>query len=157
MGKVGIIGVGQSAFVRGYPGSIRELAFEAFRDAMKDAGMGSKDKDALARDDLVAISKSAIEGIQGRGGASFGDKTLLDALGPATEALEQSDPSDLLAGLQAAADAAEEQIEATKGWEAKRGRQSFVGERSKGTVDPGIVAVAMMMQAVVKALKEKYA
>ena len=120
------------------------------------AGMGSKDKDALTRDDLVAISRSAIEGIQGRGGASFGDKTLLDALGPATEVLEQSDPSDLLAGLQAAADTAEEQIEATKGWEAKRGRQSFVGERSKGTVDPGIVALAMMMQAVSKALKEKY-
>lgn len=43
MGKVGIIGVGQSAFVRGYPGSVRELAFEAFRDAMKDAGMTSQD------------------------------------------------------------------------------------------------------------------
>ena len=37
MGKVGIIGVGQSAFVRGYPGSIRELAFEGFREAMQDA------------------------------------------------------------------------------------------------------------------------
>ena len=37
MGKVGIIGVGQSAFVRGYPGSIRELAFEGFKEAMQDA------------------------------------------------------------------------------------------------------------------------
>ncbi len=43
MGKVGIIGVGQSAFVRGYPGSIRELAFEGFRDAMRDAGAAAKD------------------------------------------------------------------------------------------------------------------
>mgnify|MGYP006277389511 FL=1 len=43
MGKVGIIGVGQSAFVRGYPGSVRELAFEGFRDAMKDAGVATKD------------------------------------------------------------------------------------------------------------------
>ncbi len=43
MGKVGIIGVGQSAFVRGYPGSIRELAFEGFRDAMRDAGATTKD------------------------------------------------------------------------------------------------------------------
>jgi acetyl-CoA C-acetyltransferase len=43
MGKVGIIGVGQSAFVRGYPGSIRELAFEGFREAMKDAGIKTKD------------------------------------------------------------------------------------------------------------------
>jgi acetyl-CoA C-acetyltransferase len=43
MGKVGIIGVGQSAFVRGYPGSIRELAFEGFREAMQDAGITTKD------------------------------------------------------------------------------------------------------------------
>jgi acetyl-CoA C-acetyltransferase len=43
MGKVGIIGVGQSSFVRGYPGSIRELAFEGFRDAMQDAGIEAKD------------------------------------------------------------------------------------------------------------------
>jgi len=43
MGKVGIIGVGQSAFVRGYPGSVRELAFEGFKDAMKDAGITTKD------------------------------------------------------------------------------------------------------------------
>jgi acetyl-CoA C-acetyltransferase len=46
MGKVAIIGVGQSAFVRGYPGSIRELAFEAFKEAMKDAQLGVKDIDA---------------------------------------------------------------------------------------------------------------
>ncbi|MBC8178075.1 MAG: acetyl-CoA acetyltransferase [Deltaproteobacteria bacterium] len=46
MGKVGIIGVGQSSFVRGYPGSIRELAFEGFKDAMQDAGIPTKDIDA---------------------------------------------------------------------------------------------------------------
>jgi acetyl-CoA C-acetyltransferase len=46
MGKVGIIGVGQSAFVRGYPGSVRELAFEGFKDAMSDAQISVKDIDA---------------------------------------------------------------------------------------------------------------
>jgi len=46
MGKVGIIGVGQSAFVRGYPGSIRELAFEGFKDAMQDASISNQDIDA---------------------------------------------------------------------------------------------------------------
>ena len=46
MGKVGIIGVGQSAFVRGYPGSIRELAFEGFKEAMQDAGIPTKEIDA---------------------------------------------------------------------------------------------------------------
>ena len=44
--RVAIIGVGQSAFVRGYPGSIRELAFEAFREAMEDAKLEAKDIDA---------------------------------------------------------------------------------------------------------------
>jgi len=46
MAKVGIIGVGQSAFVRGYPGSIRELAFDGFREAMEDANITVKDIDA---------------------------------------------------------------------------------------------------------------
>jgi acetyl-CoA C-acetyltransferase len=46
MGKVGIIGVGQSAFVRGYPGSVRELAFEGFKECMADAGTTVKDIDA---------------------------------------------------------------------------------------------------------------
>ncbi len=46
MGKVGIIGVGQSAFVRGYPGSIRELAFEGFKEAMQDTHISTTDIDA---------------------------------------------------------------------------------------------------------------
>jgi acetyl-CoA C-acetyltransferase len=46
MGRVGIIGVGQSAFVRGYPGSIRELAFEGYEEAMEDAKISNEDIDA---------------------------------------------------------------------------------------------------------------
>jgi acetyl-CoA C-acetyltransferase len=46
MGRVGIIGVGQSAFVRGYPGSIRELAYEGFKEAMEDAKISNGDIDA---------------------------------------------------------------------------------------------------------------
>lgn len=46
MGKVGIIGVGQSSFVRGFPGSIKELAFEGFQEAMKDAAISSEDIEA---------------------------------------------------------------------------------------------------------------
>ena len=46
MGRVGIIGVGQSAFVRGYPGSIRELAYEGFKEAMEDAKISNRDIDA---------------------------------------------------------------------------------------------------------------
>jgi acetyl-CoA C-acetyltransferase len=46
MGRVGIIGVGQSAFVRGYPGSIRELAYEGYKEAMEDAKISSEEIDA---------------------------------------------------------------------------------------------------------------
>jgi len=46
MGKTGIIGVGQSSFVRGYPGSISELVFDGFREAVEDAQITTKDIDA---------------------------------------------------------------------------------------------------------------
>lgn len=124
------------------------------------AGMASKDKTTLTLADLVAMSRAAMEGMMQRGGAGLGDKTLLDAIAPATDKLEEwsrRDTQDILGALQAAADAATEAIESTRGWIAKRGRQSYTGERSIGTLDPGIVAVATMMQAVAKALKEAHA
>jgi len=124
------------------------------------AGMASKDKTTLTLADLVAMSRAAMEGMMQRGGAGLGDKTLLDAIAPATDKLEEwsrRDTQDITGALQAAADAATEAIESTRGWIAKRGRQSYTGERSIGTLDPGIVAVATMMQAVAKALKEAHA
>ena len=124
------------------------------------AGTASKDKTTLTLADLVAMSRAAMEGMMQRGGAGLGDKTLLDAIAPATDKLEEwsrRDTQDTLGALQSAADAATEAIESTRGWIAKRGRQSYTGERSIGTLDPGIVAVATMMQAVAKALKEAHA
>lgn len=124
------------------------------------AGMASKDKTTLTLADLVAMSRAAMEGMMQRGGAGLGDKTLLDAIAPATDKLEEwsrRDTQDIPGALQSAANAATEAIESTRGWIAKRGRQSYTGERSIGTLDPGIVAVATMMQAVAKALKEAHA
>ena len=124
------------------------------------AGMASKDKTTLTLADLVVMSRAAMEGMMQRGGAGLGDKTLLDAIAPATDKLEewsQRDTQDVLGALQSAADGATEAIESTRGWIAKRGRQSYTGERSIGTLDPGIVAVATMMQAVAKALKDAHA
>jgi len=147
--KVGVIIIGN---VGGCSGPIWGTGFMR-------AGSASKDKESLALTDLVAMLRAAIEGIMARGGAQLGDKTLLDAVAPAADKLEEwslKTPRDVLGALQAAADAASDAIEATKGWEAKRGRQSFTGERSKGTVDPGIVAVATMMQAITKALRKAY-
>lgn len=116
---------------------------------------GSKGKTELTLEEIIAMLRSAIEGIKARGGAEIGDKTLLDALDPAVQALERwEDPTDLLGAFQSAADAATAAIEGTRGWTARRGRQSFTGDRSIGTLDPGIVAVATMMQAIVTKLKE---
>jgi len=148
--KVGVVITGN---VGGVSGPIWGTAFMR-------AGMASKDKTTLTLADLVAMSRAAIEGIMQRGGAGLGDKTLLDAIAPATDKLEEwsrRDTQDALGALQSAADAATEAIESTRGWIAKRGRQSYTGERSIGTLDPGIVAVATMMQAVAKALKEAHA
>ena len=124
------------------------------------AGIASKGKTTLRLTDLVVMSRAAMEGMMQRGGAGLGDKTLLDAIAPATDKLEEwsrRDIQDTLGALQSAGDAATEAIESTRGWIAKRGRQSYAGERSIGTLDPGIVAVATMVQAVAKALKEAYA
>lgn len=121
------------------------------------AGITSKDKTSLTLADLVAMLRAAIEGMMARGGAQLGDKTLLDAVAPAADKFEEwskKEPQDFLGAFQAATDAATERIESTRDWMAKRGRQSFLGERSRGSLDPGIVAVATMMQAVTKALNE---
>ena len=123
------------------------------------AGTMSKGKTSLMLTDIVTMLRAAIEGIMARGGAQLGDKTLLDALAPATDKLEewsQKDTQDILGALQAATGIATETIESTRGWIAKRGRQAFTGERSIGTLDPGVVAVAIMLQAVTKALKDAY-
>lgn len=112
------------------------------------AAMLSKEQTALTLEDVLKMLDSAIEGIQQRGGASAGDKTLLDALLPIRDVVArysgQSD-ADLSQVLREAARVANEAIEQTKDWIARRGRQSFTGERSRGTPDPGIVAIATMM------------
>ena len=123
------------------------------------AGTMSKGKTSLMLTDIVTMLRAAIEGIMARGGAQLGDKTLLDTLAPATDKLEewsQKETQDILGAFQAATGIATETIESTRGWIAKRGRQFFTGERSIGTLDPGIVAVAVMLQAVTKALKDAY-
>jgi dihydroxyacetone kinase-like protein len=117
------------------------------------AGALSKDKTTLTLDDLEKMLTASIEGIQQRGGASAGDKTLLDALIPIRDTVkEYVDRPDADAGevLREATRVATEAIERTKDWVARRGRQSFTGDRSKGTLDPGIVAVATMMNDLCK-------
>lgn len=115
--------------------------------AFMRAGMLSKEKNSLSLADIDAMLSAAIEGIMKRGGAELGDKTLLDALAPVREVVASYAHSEPGEGevLREAARVANEAIEKTKDLVARRGRQSFTGERSSGTPDPGIVAIATML------------
>lgn len=113
------------------------------------AGMLSRDKTELTLPELTEMLGNAIEGIQARGGAQRGDKTLLDALIPVHETLQKhcdAGDNDLCAALKDCAEAADKAIDETRSLVAHRGRASQVGERSANTPDPGIVAIATILQ-----------
>ncbi|HRA09692.1 MAG TPA: dihydroxyacetone kinase subunit DhaL [Microbacteriaceae bacterium] len=114
------------------------------------AAISVKDKNDISPADVVAMLRSAVEGIMKRGGASLGDKTLLDALVPLTDAIE----ADLDKGLdgkavaQHAAEVARTAAEETAKLEAHRGRASYIGERSIGSPDPGAIAMAVLAERI---------
>ena len=101
--------------------------------------------------DVVAALRAAIEGIKQRGNSDLGDKTLLDALVPATDELEASLGDGAAVALEKAAATARTSAEATKGMLAQRGRASYTGDRSRDSVDAGAMGVAVMFEAVSKA------
>ena len=117
------------------------------------AGAVATGKNELTGEDVVAMLRASIEGIKQRGNSDLGDKTLLDALQPAVDELEAAiragEPSG--ACLQRAAVVAREKAEATRPMLAKRGRASYTGERSIGTLDAGAVGVAVMFEKVAEA------
>ncbi|MBK5238911.1 MAG: DAK2 domain-containing protein, partial [Actinomycetales bacterium] len=96
----------------------------------------------------VAALRSAVEGIMKRGNAELGDKTLLDALVPAIDALEASlsTGDDLATALRKTASVAREAAENTSTLIAKRGRASYSGERSIGSPDAGAIAIAVLAE-----------
>jgi phosphoenolpyruvate---glycerone phosphotransferase subunit DhaL len=108
---------------------------------------------------VVAMLRASVEGIKARGRSDVGDKTLLDALVPAVDVIEERVGSgDEVAGtLRAAAVVARERAEATRSMQAMRGRASYTGERSIGTLDAGAVAVAVMLEALADQWAERVA
>lgn len=111
------------------------------------AAMVSKGKTEVTLAELTDMVGAAVDGIMARGGAKLGDKTLLDALIPIHETMkEMSASEDLGAVLAACAEVADSAIEETRTLVAHRGRASQVGERSANTPDPGIVAIATILQ-----------
>lgn len=102
--------------------------------------------------DVVALFRAGIEGIQQRGKAEPGDKTMLDALQPALEAMQAAlnDGADLKGLLQRAAAAAQVGMTNTIPLLAKKGRASYLGERSIGHQDPGATSAFLLVDAVAK-------
>ena len=118
----------------------------AFLRAGATAGGAAK----LEPAQIVAMLRASIEGIKARERSDVGDKTLLDALVPAVDTIEEhvGQGHDTATTLRAAAVTAREQAEATRPMQAMRGRASYTGERSIGTLDAGAVAVAVMFEAL---------
>ncbi len=125
--------------------------------AMKAAKI-AKDGELAAWDlpGIIAAGEAAIAGLQQRGGAALGDKTLLDALIPAVEALTsaQAEGASLSEAFTAATAAAQAGAESTTPLQGKFGRSAWFQERSIGVQDAGATVVAVVVRAVADYVKE---
>jgi dihydroxyacetone kinase-like protein len=103
---------------------------------------------------FAAALRAGLDGVAARGKAVPGDKTMLDALGPACDALEEAlaDGQSLAEGLHAAAKGAARGRDATVPMVARKGRASYLGERSAGHQDPGATSAALLVEAAATAL-----
>ena len=106
--------------------------------------------------DLARLTEAALLGIKKRGGAEPGDKTMCDVWVPVVESLRQSCEQNLSvpAALDAASSIAESAAQSTITIQARKGRASYLGERSIGHQDPGATSVMFMMQMLALAAKE---
>lgn len=119
--------------------------------ALMRAGKEVMGKTEISSQELVAMFKAAVTGMQERGKAQLGDKTIIDALHPACQAfaaaIEQG-ASLAEAGAKALA-AAEAGRDSVTPLRSKVGRASWVGERTEGQIDPGCEALVVMLKALI--------
>lgn len=104
---------------------------------------------------FAAALRAGLDGVVARGKAAVGDKTMLDALVPAVDALDAAllaAPGDVAGALGAAADAAAAGRDATTPLQARKGRASYLGERSIGHQDPGATSTALLLAAAAATL-----
>jgi phosphoenolpyruvate---glycerone phosphotransferase subunit DhaL len=109
-------------------------------------GMASAGREELDLAGWTAALEAGVKGVQARGKAEPGDKTMVDALVPALEALRAAEGSGLADALRRSADAAEEGMRATIPLEARRGRASYLGPRSVGHQDPGATSTQLLLE-----------
>jgi len=103
---------------------------------------------------LAAALRAGLDGIVARGKAEAGDKTMFDAMAPAVDAFDAAiaGGADLTAATRSAADAAEAGRDATVPLVARKGRASYLGERSAGHLDPGAASTALLFDTLADAV-----
>ena len=111
-------------------------------------------KEELNDEDLLKLIQAGVEGIVQRGRAQLGDKTMFDAWSPAQEALAQAlqGGSSTVPALRSAVAAAEQGMKDTIPLQAKKGRASYLGERSIGHQDPGATSAYLMLKTLLETL-----
>jgi len=122
--------------------------------AFRRAGRALGNAESFDGEALLAALDAGVDGVVDLGAAAPGDKTMVDALQPAVDALrgglDAGAPLD--SALAAAAAAAEEGARATVPLQARKGRASYLGERSIGHQDPGATSAALIMRALERAI-----
>jgi dihydroxyacetone kinase-like protein len=116
-----------------------------FGTAFLRAATGLEEVDGAS---VAAALRAALDGVVARGKAEIGDKTMVDALLPAVEAAEAVQDRSVAEVLEAAATAAETGAESTIPLVARKGRASYLGERSAGHLDPGARSTALLLRSL---------
>jgi dihydroxyacetone kinase-like protein len=124
--------------------------------ALRRAGRSLGDRESFDGAQLAEALQAAIDGIVELGAAAPGDKTMIDALVPAVEVLNAglAGGKTLDQALALAADAAEDGAKATVPMQARKGRASYLGERSIGHQDPGATSSALIVRALASAVSQ---
>ncbi len=122
--------------------------------AFMRAGQVVGSKTELNFDDFVSLLEAALEGIKLRGKAQKGEKTIVDSLEPAVEAIKEHKKQGEAIALKRAVEAAKEGMEYTKKIIARKGRASYLGERSLGHQDPGATSCYLMLKTMVDWITE---
>ncbi len=124
--------------------------------AYMDSGKVLAGKTSIEKEDVSAVFDAAIAGIQKRGKAERGEKTMLDSIMPARDAYNEAIAAgeDMIPALEKACEAAREGIEFTKTIHATKGRASYLGDRSIGHQDPGATSITLTLETITNFLKE---
>lgn len=119
------------------------------------AGTAVTSKQELTNDDIAALLQAGLDGVLQRGKAQLGDKTMVDVLSPAVVTLQQAveENKSTAEAMQQTVAAAEQGMKDTIPMLAKKGRASYLGERSVGHQDPGATSAYLMLKSLLAAFQ----